>query len=204
MRDATVYIVDDEPALRDSIAMLVSSVGLAAKTFATAEEFLANYSPGVPGCVVADVRMPGMSGLELQEHLNAKRVTLPVVVMTGHGDIAMAVRAMKSGAADFLEKPFNNQVFLDSVQRALRQPATKATAESDAASLRKRLDALTEREREVMLLIVEGRANKVIASRLGLSVRTVESHRAKIMEKAEARSLAELVRMAIACGIVAQ
>ena len=202
MPDALVYIVDDEPAVRDSMAMLVSSVGLQAKTFSSAEAFLAGYSPGAPGCVVADVRMPGMSGLELQEHLSAKRIPVPVVIMTGHGDIAMAVRAMKAGATDFLEKPFNDQVFLESVQRALRRPATATHADADVTDAIARLETLTAREREVMQLIVEGRANKVIAAKLSLSIRTVETHRAKIMEKAEARSLAELVRMAIAAGLM--
>jgi two-component system, LuxR family, response regulator FixJ len=202
MADATIYVVDDEPALRDSIAMLVASVGMQARTYPNAEAFLAGYSPGAAGCLVVDVRMPGMSGLELQETLAARRIALPVIIMTGHGDIAMAVRAMKAGAADFLEKPFNDQVFLDSVQRALRQPLAKPAGEGDVAAIRARIDELTEREREVMLLVVEGRANKVIAAKLGLSIRTVETHRAKVMEKTEARSLAELVRMAIACGMV--
>jgi two-component system, LuxR family, response regulator FixJ len=202
MSDAVVYVVDDEPSLRDSVAMLLRSIGLPAKTFASAEEFLGGYSPGAPGCLIVDVRMPGMSGLELQEHLSAKRVNLPVIIMTGHGDVAMAVRAMKAGAADFLEKPFNDQVFIDSVQRALRQPTVKSLGDDDLAAIRARMDELTAREREVMQLLIEGRANKVIAAKLGLSIRTVETHRAKVMEKTDARSLAELVRMAIACGIM--
>lgn len=202
MSDALVYVVDDEPSLRDSVAMLLRSIGLSSKTFASAEEFLAGFSPGVPGCLVVDVRMPGMSGLELQEHLSVKRVSLPVIIMTGHGDIAMAVRAMKAGASDFLEKPFNDQLFVESVQRALRQPAGKAISDADAEAIRASIAELTVREHEVMQLLVEGRANKVIAAKLGVSIRTVETHRAKVMEKTAARSLAELVRMAIACGMM--
>jgi FixJ family two-component response regulator len=203
MREATVFVVDDEPAIRDSLAMLLRSVGLPSRAFPSAPAFLEGLEPGAPGCVVADVRMPGMSGLELQEALRARQATLPVIIITGHGDIAMAVRAMKAGAADFIEKPFNEQVLLDAVHRALAQQRSDAPAPgANRAEIETRVATLTPREREVMLLIAEGRPNKVVATRLGLSTRTVEVHRAKVMEKMNARSLAELVRMAIACDLI--
>ena len=204
MPEPTVFVVDDEPAIRDSLAMLLRSVGLASRTFPSAPAFLEALDASAPGCVVADVRMPGMSGLELQEALRARAARLPVIIITGHGDIAMAVRAMKAGAADFIEKPFNEQVLLDAVHRALAQGhADPAPAGSNRAEIEARMATLTPREHEVMLLIAEGRPNKVVATRLGLSTRTVEVHRAKVMEKTGARSLAELVRMAIVCDLIA-
>jgi FixJ family two-component response regulator len=201
--DPLVYVVDDEPAICDSLAMLLRSVELASRTFPDAKTFLAAYKPRERCCLVADVRMPGMSGLELQETLRARGASLPVIIITGHGDIAMAVRAMKAGAADFIEKPYHDQTLLDAVHRALERASGPALAGGlpDAAELMKRLGTLTAREREVMSFIVEGRPNKVVATRLGLSTRTVEVHRAKAMEKMQAHSLADLVRMAIACGI---
>lgn len=203
MPEPTVFVVDDEPAIRDSLAMLLRSVGLASRTFPSAPAFLEASDASAPGCVVADVRMPGMSGLELQEALRARAVRLPVIIITGHGDIAMAVRAMKAGAADFIEKPFNEQVLLDAVHRALAQSrADAAPPGSNRGEIEARMATLTPREHEVMLLIAEGRPNKVVATRLGLSTRTVEVHRAKVMEKTGARSLAELVRMAIACDLI--
>jgi FixJ family two-component response regulator len=202
MPEPTVYIVDDEPAIRDSLAMLLRSVGLASRTFPSAPAFLDGFEDGAPGCLVADVRMPGMSGLELQEALRARAAALPVIIITGHGDIAMAVRAMKAGAADFIEKPFNEQVLLDAVHRALAQQRTGEPPSAVRAEIEARVATLTPREREVMLLVAEGRPNKVVATRLGLSTRTVEVHRAKAMEKMQARSLAELVRMAIACELM--
>ena len=201
--DPLVYVVDDDASIRDSLAMLLRSVGLASRTFADAKSFLAAYAPRANCCLVADVRMPGMSGIELQDALGARGTALPVVIITGHGDIAMAVRAMKAGAADFIEKPFHDQTLLDAVHRALERasPNPAGAAEADLTSLHARLATLSVREREVMSLVVEGRPNKVIATRLGLSTRTVEVHRAKVMEKMGARSLAELVRTAIACGV---
>ena len=203
MPEPTVYIVDDEPAIRDSLAMLLRSVGLASRSFPSAPAFLDGFDARVPGCLVADVRMPGMSGLELQEALRARAAALPVIIITGHGDIAMAVRAMKAGATDFIEKPFNDQVLLDAVHRALAQQRPgEAPPSAVRAEIEARVATLTPREREVMLLVAEGRPNKVVATRLGLSTRTVEVHRAKAMEKMQARSLAELVRMAIACELM--
>lgn len=201
--EARVYIVDDESSIRDSLAMLLRSVGLASRSFADAKTFLAVYEPSPSCCLVADVRMPGMSGIELQDALRARGASLPVIFITGHGDVAMAVRAMKAGASDFIEKPFHDQTLLDAVHRALERSATRpgSTGEMDPAAVGSRFATLTTREREVMALVVEGRPNKAVATRLGLSTRTVEVHRAKVMEKMAARSLAELVRAAIACGI---
>jgi two-component system response regulator FixJ len=195
-----VHVVDDEAAIRESLAMLLRSVGLKSRTYAGAQEFLDGWRQEGPECLVCDVRMPGMSGLELQEALKARNAQLPVVLITGHGDVAMAVRAMKAGASDFIEKPFNDQVLLDAVNRALAR--TRNGQGAGRAEIEARVDSLTPREREVMLLVAEGRPNKVVATRLGLSTRTVEVHRAKVMEKMQARSLAELVRMAIACGLM--
>jgi two-component system response regulator FixJ len=198
-----VHVVDDEAPVRDSLAMLLRSVGLASRAHASALEFLAAWEPAPHQCLVADVRMPGMSGLELQDALRAKNAGLPVIVITGHGDVAMAVRAMKAGASDFIEKPFNDQVLLDAVHRALeRSIETPASAGQSRHDAEKRFASLTPREREVMLLIAEGKPNKVAATRLGLSTRTVEVHRAKVMEKMQVNSLAELVRLAILCELL--
>jgi len=202
--DPIVYVVDDEPAIRDSLALLLRSVGLATRTFESAQAFLDAFRPEPGACLLADVRMPGMSGLELQERLHARGLKVPVIVLTGHGDIAMAVRAMKAGAADFIEKPYNDQVLIDAVHRALAASrAPQSAPAADRAGIEARLATLSPREREVMQLVIEGKPNKVIATRLGLSTRTVEVHRAKVMEKMEARSLAELVRMALAAGLSA-
>ena len=203
--DPIVFVVDDEPAIRDSLAMLLRSVGLATRTFESAQAFLDAFQPVPNSCLLADVRMPGMSGLELQETLRTRGLKVPVIVLTGHGDIAMAVRAMKAGAADFIEKPYNDQVLIDAVHRALaasREPAAAQPA-ADRAGIEARLATLSPREREVMQLVIEGKPNKVIATRLGLSTRTVEVHRAKVMEKMQAASLAELVRMALGAGLSA-
>ena len=188
----TVCIVDDDDAVRDSLAFLFKSVRLRSVSFNSAGALLAALPIAAPACAVVDVRMPGMSGLELLEALQAKRVALPVIIMTGHGDVPMAVRAMKAGALDFLEKPFNDQALIEAVQRALGTAAPRPASE-----IAQHFETLTPREREVMALIVEGRANKVVGAELGMSVRTVEVHRARIMEKMAVRSLAELVRAAM-------
>lgn len=202
MSEPTVYVVDDEPAIRHSLELLLRSVGLQAAVFASGTAFLDAYSPQLDGCLIVDVRMPGMSGLELQEALAARGAMLPVILITGHGDISMAVRAMKAGATDFIEKPFNEQVLLDAVHRALARRKQTDALGAGRAEIDARVAALTPREREVFLLVAEGRPNKVVATRLGLSTRTVEVHRAKVMEKMQARSLADLVRMAITCDLV--
>ncbi len=194
-REATVFIVDDDEAVRDSLGWLMKTVGLATEVFASAREFLDRYDPRRPGCLVLDIRMPGMSGLELQEKLTEDAIPLPVVVITGHGDVPLAVRALKGGAVDFIEKPFNDQVLLDAVQRAIALDAGRRQEYERNADIASRLASLTPREREVLELVVAGRANKVIAAELGVSQKTVEAHRARVMEKMEAQSLSELVRM---------
>ena len=202
MPDSIVHVVDDEAPIRDSLALLLRSVGLASRTHASAAAFLDTWQPAPGACLVVDVRMPGMSGLELQEALRQRKAELPTIIITGHGDVSMAVRAMKAGASDFIEKPFNDQVLLDALHRALEQSrGQSAGAGVSRAEAEARVDSLTPREREVMLLVAEGRPNKVVATRLGLSTRTVEVHRAKVMEKMQVRSLAELVRLAILCDL---
>ncbi len=193
-----ICIIDDDAGVRDSLAMLFDSVGLASRRFADAPEFLAALPVEDAACMVLDVRMPGMSGLDLLEAIARRGTMLPAVVMTGHADVPMAVRAMKAGALDFLEKPFNDQAMIDSVQRALlHRPDAPFPVSREVLA---RFGTLTAREREIMSLVVEGKANKVIGIELGLSQRTVELHRAHVMEKMQARSLAALVKMAIAMG----
>jgi FixJ family two-component response regulator len=191
----TVYVVDDDEAVCNSLRLLLKSVGLASQTMSSAAGFLAAYQPGQPGCLVLDVRMPGMSGLELQQELNVRGATIPVIFITGHGDVPMAVEAMHHGAFDFLQKPFRDQDLIERIQRALAQDASTHAALKEHAQIRERLSSLTPREREVMQLMTEGKPNKVMAHVLGVSQRTVEIHRARVMEKSGASSLAQLVRM---------
>lgn len=191
----TVFVVDDDEAVRQSLALLIRSMGLVAEVFASAQAFLAACDPQRSGCMLLDIRMPGMSGLELQEELQRRAVDLPVIFITGHGDVAMAVRAMKSGAVDFIEKPFNDQQLLDRINHSLEIDRLARNARAEHSNLAARLELLSPREREVMARIVAGQANKVVAIELGLSERTVEIHRAKMMTKTGARSLAELVTM---------
>ena len=193
----TVFIVDDDEAVRSSLRMLIRSVGLQARAYGLAMEFLESYDPDLPGCVVLDVRMPGMSGLEMQQELNRRGATIPVVFITGHGDVPMAVEAMQHGAFDFLQKPFRDQDLLDRVQRALERDTQTRAAFTARATIRERIQSLTPRELEVMRLVTMGKANKVIGAELGVSQRTVEIHRAHVMEKMQANSLAALVRMAL-------
>ena len=193
-QDAMVFVVDDDPGIRDSLAMLLESSGSAAKCYDSAAAFLASEAPNVRGCLIADVQMPDMNGLQLQNELVARRSPLAVIIMTGHGDIPVAVQAMKAGALDFLEKPFDDKVLLDSVRRALER-ASSAGDQADAArDAQTRLALLPDREREVLDLIVAGKANKVIAYELSISPRTVEIHRSRVMEKMGASNLADLVR----------
>jgi RNA polymerase sigma factor (sigma-70 family) len=198
--DPTVFIVDDDEALRESLNWLLQSVRLHARTFASAQEFLQAHDPDQPGCLVLDVRMPGMSGLELLDRLVAEDAGIPVILLTAHADVQMAVRALKGGAADFLTKPFNSQELLDRIQVALEKDRRSRAQRSRLAALKQRFAALTPREREVMRMVVEGWSNKEIAAQLGVSAKTIEAHRNKVMEKSHAQSLAELVRMAIATG----
>lgn len=196
--EPTVFVVDDDQAMRKSLHWLIESVGLNVETFPSARRFLESYTPGRPGCLVLDMRMPGISGLELQEKLKARNITIPVIFITGHGDVPMAVRAMKAGAIDFIEKPFNDQLLLDRIQHALEQDAQSRSGQAQRAELAARLALLTPREREVMEMVAEGKPNKVIAAQLGVSAKTVEAHRAKVMEKMQAKSLADLIRMVMA------
>ena len=193
----TVFVVDDDEGVRNSLRFLLKSVGLATQTLASASEFLDFYKPSQPGCLVLDVRMPGMSGLELQQQLNLRGAVIPVIFITGHGDIPMAVEAMQQGAFDFLQKPFRDQDLIDRIQRALERDARNRTALEQHARIRERLDSLTPREREVLALMTRGKPNKIMAAELAVSQRTVEIHRARVMEKSGAASLAQLVRMVL-------
>lgn len=191
----TIFIVDDDEGVRNSLCFLLKTVGLATRAFALASEFLEAYRPEQPGCLILDVRMPGMSGLELQQQLNVRGATIPVIFITGHGDVPMAVEAMQQGAFDFLQKPFRDQDLIDRVQRALERDARSRAALAEHAKIRQRLHSMTPREREVMRLMTSGKPNKIMAADLGVSQRTVEIHRARVMEKSGAASLAQLVRM---------
>jgi two-component system, LuxR family, response regulator FixJ len=194
-RVPTVFVVDDDEAVRNSLRLLLKSVGLAATTLPTAQEFLARHDPQQPGCLVLDVRMPGMSGLELQEQLNVRGAIIPVIFITGHGDIPMAVEAMQQGAFDFLQKPFRDQDLIDRIQRALAKDGANRAELTQRSRVREHYESLTPREREVLALVTSGKPNKVMAADLGVSQRTVEIHRARVMEKMHASSLAQLVRM---------
>jgi RNA polymerase sigma factor (sigma-70 family) len=199
---SVVFVVDDDHAIRSSLKWLIESVGLAVETYATADEFMSSYYPGRAGCLLLDVRMPGMSGLELQEHFAKNEVNIPIIIITGHGDVPMAVRAMKSGAIDFIEKPFNDELLLESIRNALALDLKQREVQSQRAQIATRLDHLTPREHEVMAMVTEGRSNKEIAINMGVSSKTVEAHRARVMEKMQAGSLAELVRMVMAAGVI--
>jgi two-component system, LuxR family, response regulator FixJ len=191
----TIYIVDDDEGVRSSLHFLLQSVGLTGHMLASAKEFLETYKPEQPGCVILDVRMPGMSGLQLQQRLNLKGATIPVIFITGHADIPMAVEAMQHGAFDFLQKPFRDQDLLDRIHRALQRDARHRAELAQQERIRASFESLTPREREVLALMTRGKANKVMAEELGVSQRTVEVHRARVMEKTGAESLAQLVRM---------
>jgi two-component system response regulator FixJ len=194
-RTPLVFVVDDDEAVRSSLRLLLKSVGLSASALASAQEFLNTYDPSQPACLVLDVRMPGMSGLELQQELNLRGAVIPVIFITGHGDIPMAVEAMQHGAFDFLQKPFRDQDLIDRIQRALAKDRSTRDELKERAGIQQRRDSLTPREREVLSLVVSGKPNKVMAADLGVSQRTVEIHRARVMEKMGASSLAQLVRM---------
>ena len=196
--DPVVWVVDDDEAMRSSLKWLIESVGMRVESFGSADAFLGGHYPGRFGCLLLDVRMPGMSGLELLDHLKHEQMLPPTIVITGHGDVPMAVRAMKAGATDFIEKPFNDEVLLDSIRRALMAEEERRITGSQAADIAERMAHLTPREHEVMLMVTEGKSNKEIANSLGVSAKTIEAHRARVMEKMQAGSLAELVRMVIA------
>ncbi len=188
-----IYVVDDDEAVRDSLTLLLKAVGLKGQAFSSAAEFLHNYDPEQHGCLVTDIRMPGMSGLDMQDELNKRGAPIPLIFITGHGDVPMAVDAMKSGALDFIEKPFRDQELLDRVHQALTWDKERRTKNLEILAIRERLATLTPRETEVMERVAQGQANKVIAMDLEVSQRTVEIHRARVMEKMGVRSVAKLV-----------
>jgi len=194
---ATVFVVDDDPAMRESLAFLVGSVGLHVESFADARDFLARYDAARPGCLVLDVRMPGMSGLELQERLAERKIDLPIIMITGFGDVPMAVRALKLGAVDFIEKPFTDQEILDRIHEAIEEDRRRRGDRADREELDRRMNRLTVRERQVMDCVLAGKANKVIALELDLSPKTIEVHRARMMDKMQVNSLAELLQLVI-------
>ena len=193
--DVTVFIVDDDAEVREAIQLLMESVGLNVELYTSAQSFLEAFDPMRAGCLVLDIRMPGISGLELQARLGAESICPPIVIITGHGDVPMAVKAVHAGAVDFIEKPFNDQHLLDSVHRALEVDSRQRGEVSHLHEIRGRFERLTPREREVMDLVVAGIRNKVIASQLGVSQSTVEVHRSRVMDKMEARTLSDLMRM---------
>ena len=197
MTEPKVYVVDDDEAMRDSLKWLLESRGLKVEPYASAEAFLQAFNSDFSGCLVLDVRMPGMSGMDLHERLQARASTLPVVFITGHGDVPMAVSALKKGAADFIEKPFNDRDMLALVESCMKQDRAAAAKRAESASVTLRLDSLTQREREVLGLIVAGKLNKQIADGLGISIKTVEVHRSRVMEKMGANSVAELVQLVL-------
>lgn len=193
--DSIVYVIDDDPSVREAIKSLIRSVGMRVETFGSAQEFMASTRPVAPACLVLDVRMPGLSGLDLQRDLIEVGIRIPIIFITGHGDIPMSVRAMKAGAVEFLTKPFRDQDLLDAIAQALDRDREARKQQTGMAELRERFERVTPREREVMELVVAGLLNKQIAVRLGISEITVKLHRHQVMEKMQADSLAGLVRM---------
>ena len=197
MNDATVFVIDDDASVRDSINLILSLKGMRTQLFSSAEDFLEAYRPEWRGCILTDLQMPGMSGLDLQQALHERGILLPVVVLTAHGDVRTTRVAMKGGAFDFLEKPINDEVLLDVLNNAIREDIHRHAAERAQDALRSRLARLTPREHEVLDLLVEGLSQREIAARLTISPRTVEVYKARMMEKLQCRSLAELIRVAL-------
>jgi two-component system response regulator FixJ len=197
----TVYVVDDDHSMRRALVLLLTSVGVEVEEFETAEEFLEGCDPERAGCLVLDVRMPGMSGLDLQRELAARSIDLPIIFITGHGDVPMGVRAMKQGAVDFLQKPFNDQQLIDAVREGLNADLERRKARAIQAEALEKLASLTAREREVMELVVAGLTNKEVGARLGAAEKTIKIHRSRVMHKMGARSLPELVRLAQDAGM---
>ena len=206
MKEATsgqsiVFVIDDDASLGASVSSLLRSVGLQARVFASTSEFLQEKRPNVPSCMVLDVRLPGFSGIDFQADLSKRNIHIPIVFMTGHGDIPMTVRAMKAGAVEFLTKPFRDQDLLDAVQLALERDLSRIESEKAASGLKSKFETLTPREREIMALVASGLMNKQVAGKVGLSEITVKVHRGRVMQKMGAKTLADLVRIAEALGI---
>jgi RNA polymerase sigma factor (sigma-70 family) len=199
-QDGTVFLIDDDPGVRDALSLLLSLKGMSTRPFASAESFIEAYQPDRPGCVLTDLRMPGMTGLELQAALTARHIEVPLVVLTAHGDVATARAALKNGAFDFLEKPVDDELLVEVLRHALRVDRERRTATSSRSAAEARLERLTAREREILGLLAAGHQNREIAAHLGISPRTVEVHKARIMEKLQCHSLAELIRIHPATG----
>ncbi len=197
MSEPRVHVIDDDEAMRDSLKWLLESRGLKVDLYASGDAFLQAFDRAFCGCLVLDVRMPGMSGLDLYEQLKARACTMPVVYITGHGDVPMAVSALKKGAADFIEKPFNDQDMLSLIESCMEQDRAASESRAEAASVAQRLDSLTQRENEVLSLVVSGKLNKQMADELGISIKTVEVHRSRVMQKMGANSVAELVQLTL-------
>ncbi|TVQ75608.1 MAG: DNA-binding response regulator [Phycisphaeraceae bacterium] len=197
MKETTVFLIDDDDAMRKSIDYLIRSIGLRCQSYATAQDFLDGADPETPGCILTDVRMPGLSGLDLLEEIRGRAFLSPVIIITGHADVPMAVRAFKSGALDFIEKPFNDQMLLDKVQEAIELDASRRTVLSKRATVMDRLGTLTTRETEVLERVIAGKANKEVAADLGLSEKTIEVHRSRVMKKMQALNAADLIRMVL-------
>ena len=195
--EAIIHIVDDDPAIRDSLSLLLKSAGFESRTYASAEDFLSSYKASRPGCLLLDIRMPGMNGLDLQEELASRRINTPVIIMTGDGDVPAAVRAMKAGSLDFIEKPFDPQFLLDLVKIGLAKDVKQRKRRKKDEEISSRLAALSSREREILDLLAAGEPNKMIARKLDISPRTVELHRSHIMRKLHAHSLSDLVRLSL-------
>lgn len=200
MSEAIVHVIDDDEAMRESLRFLLDAAGLAARTYESAVQFLTHAEGLADGCIVTDVRMPDMNGLELVRRLNALGLPHPVIVITGHGDVPLAVEAMKSGVVDFIEKPFNDEVFLNAVRAALDKGTRASLRDAEKRRFESMLEALSPREQEVLRRVIDGKPNKVIAFELGISPRTVEVYRANVMTKTGAGGLSELVRMALLAG----
>jgi len=196
-----VFVVEDDPSMRNALKNLLRSVGLEPQLFASAQEFIEAERPDLPSCLILDVRLPGMSGLDLQRDLSAAKIHMPIIFITAHGDIPMSVRAMKAGAVEFLTKPFRDQDLLDAIQLSLAQDRVRREKDREVTTLRNRFESLTSRERELLPLVASGRSNKEIAAEIGTSEITVKVHRSHLMRKMQAASLAELLRMAVDLNI---
>lgn len=198
----SVFVVDDDEQVRSALTLLMESVGLKSESFTSAQEFLDQFDAAKSGCIILDVRMPGISGLDLQARLTAEKIYPPIIIITGHGDVPMAVRAVRAGAVDFIEKPFNNQSMLDSVHRAIELDAVQRGESSRLQDIEQHYSALTPREKEVLQCVIEGKRNKIIAFEMNISQSTVEAHRSKVMEKMSATSLSDLMRMALSLKLI--